>query len=73
MRSPILRQRVTHFFAQSARKSNTNHMGVSVFEGNLKGNPRKKTHYLMLVWGGSPKKRHRHIGQNYVLKRRRRK
>ena len=40
---------------------------TSVVEGTLKGNPRKKTHYSMLVWGGSPKQ-HTHIGQNYALK-----
>ena len=36
-------------------KSNTNQMGVSVVEGALKGNPRKKTHWSMLVWGAAQK------------------
>ena len=28
--------------------------------GGFKGKPRRKTHYLMLVWGASPKKQHTH-------------
>ena len=38
--------------AQAARKSGTNHMGASVFEGTLQGTPKRKPTFC----GGSSKK-----------------